>query len=140
MDAGHYVKPRPSAAEQVAGTMFAVDEASAVGVPSARMSVSSAQTAAAISGPFRRKSHREIMLVLGAASGLMSQYQIHRAAVVALNVVNPRIKELEAEGFVERRRLACRSHVKASLRVDGFLITAAGRERLASDLRTRVSR
>ena len=100
--------------------------------PSAPGSDTSRQAAATISNPFRRASHRRIMAALGAlnADTYASQWAIGQAADLPINVICARIPELEPL-WIERERGACRSHVKPSLKVDGFRLTVAGRRRLA---------
>lgn len=98
--------------------------------PSAPGSASSELAAKALSGPFRRKSWRKIMLVLGAASGPMSMHEISVEADIPINVVCARIPELEPL-WIARTKDACLSHVKPNLKVDGFALTPAGRARLS---------
>ncbi len=98
--------------------------------PSQSASETSRKAAECISDPFRRESHRRLMWVMGEwGKGWMSQWQLAQAADLPINVVCARIPELEPI-WVQRSKGACRSHVKPSLKVDGFMLTPAGFQRL----------
>lgn len=98
--------------------------------PAAPGSASSHRAAQSVSDPFRRATWKRIMLALGSVVGPISMHDVSVRADVPINVCCARIPELEPL-WIARSKDACRSHVKPSLAVDGFSLTAAGRGRVS---------
>lgn len=100
--------------------------------PSAPGSDTSQAAADALSGPFRRRSWRLIMLTLAAADPRpLSMHELSTRTELPINVLCARlsIDELRPT-WVEVVPGACASHVKPELRVNGYRLTAAGRARV----------
>jgi hypothetical protein len=94
--------------------------------PSAPGSASSAAAAAAIDGPFRRKSFRAIMLTLH-ARGMLSREQISAETGIPQHTLCARIAELRPL-WIEAVSMALVS--SAGVRVDGYRLTDAGTRRV----------
>lgn len=84
-----------------------------------------------LKSPIRRKSWRKILLYLATQDAPVSMLQISEATGLKINAVCGRLsnKELRPDCIATHPQ-ACRSGVVPTLRVDGFTITMAGRERV----------
>lgn len=94
---------------------------------------SSEDAADQLSQQLRASQHRSILLALAAvpADETRSRYEIHRRTGIAINVLCARIKsDLVDCGYVESVPRARPSHTKSTLLVNGYRLTAAGRERV----------
>lgn len=100
------------------------------GPPPSAPTASSEDAADLLSRPFRRDAWRKLLLVLAAAGDKpLSMADLAERTSLAINVVCARLSELRPV-LVARHDRACESHAKKGLRVDGFTLTPAGRERV----------
>lgn len=103
--------------------------------PSAPGSVTSEDAADALDQMVRASQHRSIMLCLSLvpADATLSRYELHQRTGIAINVLCARLKcDLEPT-WVEAVPRARPSHVKPTLRVNGYRLTRAGRARILED-------
>lgn len=132
MDEVLFGKKKPKDEGVVGLALFAQDIPDVrTSAPSAPGSPSSEAAARAIDGPFRRASWRKLMLALGAADHPLTMHELSERTGLPINVVCARLPELEPV-WIERQKRAGRSHVKPSLAVDTFSLTAVGRSRLSA--------
>ncbi len=131
-------KRPPTPAQQVEGlAMFDVTPPDIqTPAPSQPGSRTSEDAAKCVSNPLRTENHRKIMRALYGAALPISMAELVKRTGLAINIITARLSELRPL-WVQQFEGACRSAVKPSLRVDGFMLTKSGLDRClsATDMR-----